>query len=185
MNVFSTITGSLVDFFRGGTKEISIHQSMEGGKPQTSMSGFAPGLEINPANGENIVVTKIKGSNSFVVSIGGVNQNITPDTLRGERRIYSVSEDGTEIKAVAKFKNDGVLELNGATDSAVLFSELKTAYDQVVSDLNDLVTAYNAHIHNFVGVGPGNPGVTVVTTSTGTPSTGDISPAESLDVKLS
>lgn len=121
MSIFSTISGYLSDTFRGGSKTVAIHESIEGGKAQTSMSAFAPGLEINPANGENIVITKIKNSKSFVVSIGGTNQNIEPDTERGERKFYSVTEDGAELSASVKLKNNGTIELKsfeGSTEKS-------------------------------------------------------------------
>lgn len=185
MTLFSLVTGYLVDKYLDSKNKVAIHQVKTDGKPETSMSCMAPGFEVNPANGENIIIQKVKGSSSFNVSIGGTNQNILPDTNRGERRLYSVSEDGSEIKSIIKLKNDGEMILNGGGDSAVLFSGLADAYNELNDKYNDLISKYNLHVHNFVGVGPGNPGVTVVTTSTGSPSTGDISPAESLDVKLS
>jgi len=183
MNIFTTVTGYLKDKYRGGSKTVAIHQVKAGAKPSTSMSCFAPGIEINPADGENLVITKIKRSSSFVVTIGGTNQNIEPDTARGERKIYSVSEDGAEIKAVAKFKNDGVLELNGATDSAVLFSELKTAYNELNDKYNKLITNLNAWVP--VPNDGGTALKTLLTAAAPLNSLGDIDPAESADVKLS
>lgn len=118
MAILSIVKGSLSDLFRGGSKIVAIHQSSSKGKDETSLSCFAPGFEINPANGENLVLTKIGNSNSFVVSIGGTNQNIAPDTERGERKIYSVSEDGTEIKASIKLKNNGDIEIVTLDDNA-------------------------------------------------------------------
>lgn len=111
MGIFSVVTGYIKDKFRGGSNTIAINISKSGVKDQTSMSCFGPGIEINPADGENLVLTRMGNSNSFVVSVGGVNQNIEPDTERGERKIYSVSEDGTEIKAFIKLKNDGGIEI--------------------------------------------------------------------------
>ncbi len=184
MSIFSNVVGYLVDKYRGSSNDVAIHQIESGAKPETSLSCLGPGIEINPANGENLVITKIKNSSSFVVSIGGVNQNIAPDTDRGERRIYSVSENGETIQAIAKFKNDGTLELNGATDSAVLFSKLQTEFNKLNSKYDDLVTKYNAHTHPYVDT-PIGASVTSPTTSSGTPSDADISQAESADVKLS
>ena len=184
MSLWSVVTGYLVDKYLGSKNSVAIHQIKTDGKPETSMSCFAPGFEINPANGENIIIQRIKGSSSFNVSIGGTNQSIAPDTNRGERRLYSVSENGSEIKSIIKLKNDGILELNGATDSAVLFSELATAYDQLKSDFDNLVTTFNAHVHVVTTPDTIN-GTASPTVTPGTPSTGDITPAESVDVKLS
>lgn len=173
---FSNVVGYLVDKYRGGSRNVAIHQVKAGAKPETSMSCIGPGIEINPANGENLVITQIGNSNSFVVSIGGVNQNIAPNTARGERRIYAVSADGETIKAVIKWKNDGTLELNGATDSAVKFADLKSGFDTLKSDFNSFLT----HVHPTAAVGPPSPPAPVVP-----PSTASVDSSESADVKLS
>ena len=153
--------------YRGGTKTVSISTINESADPKTSLNCFSPGIEINPANGENLVFVRIKGSSSFLVTIGGINQNIAPDTDRGERRIYSVSADGETIKAKAKFKNDGTLELNGASSFAVKFEELQTA-------LNALVVAINTNLALKLD-GGGTAGTTSIS----------LTPAKSADVKLS
>lgn len=185
MTLWSVVTGYLVDKYLNSDNSVAIHQIKTDGKPETVLSGFAPGLEINVADGENIVFQKIKGSSSFKIAIGGTNQLIAPDTERGERRIYSVSEDGTEIKSILKLKNDGEMILNGGTDSAVLFSELQTAYDQLKSDFDNFVsTVYGVHTHIVTTPDTIN-GSASPTTAQGSPSTGDITPAESEDVKLS
>lgn len=172
MGLLAVATGYRVGKYLDGSKDVAIHQFKAGGKAQTAMSCMGPGIEINPADGENLVITRIGNSDSFVVSIGGTNQKISPDTARGERRIYSVNEAGDTIAAVAKFKNDGTMELNGATDSAVLFSELKSGFDQLVSDFNSFLT----HVHGNAGTPP---------TPVVTPSTASVDSSESADVKLS
>jgi len=185
MTLWSIVTGYLVDKYLKSENKVAIHQIKTDGKPETILSGFAPGLEINVADGENIVFQKMKGSSSFKVAIGGTNQKIEPVTERGERRLYSVSEDGSEIKAIVYLKNDGTLILNEGTDSAVLFSELKTAYDQLKSDFDNFVsTVYGVHTHIVTTPDTIN-GTASPTTQQGSPSTGDIAPAESEDVKLS
>lgn len=153
--------------YRGGERTVSISTINESADPKTSMNAFSPGIEINPANGENLIFSKIKDSNSFLVTIGGVNQKIAPDTARGERRIYSVSADGETIKAVAKFKNDGTLELNGASSFAVKFEELETA-------LNSFVAAVNVAFTAKLDGGGSSPALSITLT-----------PAKSADVKLS
>jgi len=96
---------------------------------------------------------------------------------------------GTTFIAVL---DDGTVEisgttttLNGGTDWAVQYTALKSAFDTLVTDVNNLVTAYNAHIHittATVGVGP--PGVIAPTTSTGTPTTADMTSSKIADLKV-
>ena len=171
MGLFGKVVDYAVSKYRKSENNVAITTVNESADPKTVLNCFSPGIEICPANGEQLVFTRIKGSSSFLVSIGGVNQKIAPDTARGERRIYSVSSDGETIKAIAKFKNDGVLELNGATDSAVLFSQLETAF-------NTLKTEFNVHTHPTAPSGPISP-------PSNAPSGADITLAESADVKLS
>lgn len=177
MGFMSTVVGYLLDKYRGGSKNVGISKITAKGNPYTSQLCFGPGIEINPADGERLVIMKIDGSESYMVAIAGTNQNIEPGTARGERKIYSVSEDGSEIKAIAKFKNDGVLELNGASDSAVLFSELKAGFDQLVSD-------FNGHIHTTTATigSSGTPGVISPPTAL---SAAEIDGSESADIKIS
>jgi len=164
---FAKVIGYIKDIYERGTKTVSISKFQEGGDSLASMNCFAPGIEINPSNGENIIVTQIKNSTSFIVSVGGINQDIEPDTDRGERRIYSVDSTGKNIKAVAKFKNDGVLELNGASSFAVKFEELETALNSFKTSVN------NQFLSKLDGAGTIG-GVTI-----------NITPAKSSDVKLS
>lgn len=171
MGFLAVAAGYKKDKYLSGTKTVAISEVKMGAQPYTAQHCFGPGIEINPANGENLVISRMKGSSRYMVTIGGVNQDILPDTDRGERRIYSVSSDGATIKAIAKFKNDGVLELNGASSFAVKFEELETAF-------NTLKSEYNLHNHPTAPTGP-------VTPPSNAPSAADITPAKSADVKLS
>lgn len=76
--------------------------------------------------------------------------------------------------------------LQDGTDYAVQFTALKTAFDTLKSELNALVTAYNAHVHittATVGATP-TPGVIAPTTSTGTPPVASMDGAKVAAVRL-
>ena len=170
-----------------GDNEVSMTKG-SGLDEHTVQNMCFPGIEFNPAKGEKLVVTSINGSESYMVAIAGTNEKIAPDCLAGERRIFSVSEDGDTLKSFAKFKNTGVIELNGNDNFAVLYNELKVAFDQLKSDHDDLVSKYNLHIHpvptaTALAVPPAL-GITSVTATSGTPSTADMSPSKSLNVLL-
>ena len=107
----SKVTGYIKDKYRGGSKTVSISKIKARSNDYTSQNMFSPGIEINPADGEQLVIAKIDDSSSYMVSIAGTNQEIEPDTDRGERRFYSVTPDGSEIKAIIKLKNDGEIEI--------------------------------------------------------------------------
>jgi hypothetical protein len=71
------------------------------------------------------------------------------------------------------------VQLNGNTNFAVKYLEMKTAFDLLRTELNALITAYNAHTHPTAPSGP------VSTPSTpGTPAAADMSGAQNLKVLM-
>lgn len=71
----------------------------------------------------------------------------------GEKRIYSVDEDG-EVSTFIWLTNDGKIQLGGDDDNAVRFSDLKEGFDELKSNFNDIVSAFNAHVHAGNGIPP-------------------------------
>lgn len=180
-----TVFNSLVAKYRGGKLDSLVVKSKANGNPYQTKNAFGPGIEINPAEGERLVVTKIGGSDSYLVNIAGLSDKVSPDTNPGERRFFSVDNSG-DLSAFMKLKNNGIMELNGNNDFAVKYLELETAFNQLKTDfnnsvtkINDFVTAYNAHTHGGAVPVPATP------VTPATQSTADISPAKSSIVKLS
>ncbi len=103
----------------------------------------------------------------------------------------SLDPDGETVSLIDfkgnTFKNnDTVWEINGNANFAVRFGAMETAYNQLKTDFDNLVTLYNAHIHiTTATITPGVPGVISPTTSTGSASTGDISGAKVDNIKVS
>ncbi len=64
----------------------------------------------------------------------------------GETRIYSEKEDGTASFDILLKKN-GTCEIGGNSDFMVRFSELKSGFDKLKSDLNQVITDLNTHTH--------------------------------------
>lgn len=173
MGFFSKCTGYSTGNYYGGENTVAIHEATTGGKARTSLSAFAPGIEINPADGENLIISRIGNSDSFMVTIGGTNQKIAPDTERGERRIFSVSEDGETIGAIAKFKNDGSIILQSTdageakttttfgADGKILINippstEIEFSASGMKITVGGVVYDALTHIHP-TGVGPSGP----------------------------
>lgn len=176
MGLFALCTGYLAEPFRDGEKPVSQSKVSHGNNDYSVMNCFAPGIEINPADGEFLVVNKLNDSSSFMVSVGGINQNIAPSCARGERKIYSVSSDGKTAKAIILLKNDGKIVFNEGTKSAAQFAELKTGFDKLKSDFN---TYASTHVHPGVTAGSGSTGPAV-----STPSTASIDSAESTTILI-
>lgn len=111
------------------------------------------------------------------IIIGYINKNqIAAD---GEKRIFSLKEDGS-LSFSIHLKNDGTCEIGGNDDYAVRYSKLEEAFNELRTDLNNLVTAYNGHTH--VSASPGSPNSP--TPTQGQASTADITPSRVDNVKL-
>lgn len=65
---------------------------------------------------------------------------------------------GVKVTAAADVEllPDGLLKVAGASDFVALAQKVDDAISAIVQALNDLVTAYNAHVHP-TGVGPSGP----------------------------
>lgn len=121
------------------------------------------GESVNPPDGSRVLIVDV--DSSFRVAVAS-DDNIVPTVAEGEKKIYSI--DAGTIAAVIHLLTTGVIELNGGGNSAVAFAELKSGFDQLVTD-------FNAHIHAETGVNTAPP-----TTS----STASIDSAESDTVQL-
>jgi len=134
------------------------------------------GEDYNPPNGSKLVVIEL--GNAYKVAVA-CDDGIEPAAAIGERRLYSIS--GGAVAAVIWLKADGTVELNGGGGTAVEYSRLKTAFDQLKSDFDTLVGVFNAHVHPGVTAGVASTGSTATPGST---SSADMSPAESDTVTL-
>lgn len=136
------------------------------------------GIDSVPVKDMGVVVadTRIKGKG---VIVGVFNKS--NEAAEGETRIYSVDSDNV-VQNYIHVKSDGTIEIGGNTDNMVRYSELETAFDQLKSDFDDLVTVFNAHTHLYAP-GPGSPTPTAAPATTGTPSTADITGAKINEIK--
>lgn len=117
---------------------------------------------------------------SYVTVSGGViPKNFTPPA-QWDRDGLVIGNDSGFIEIA----ENGDVILNGDQDSAVAYTDLKTAFDQLKSDVNDLVTAFNAHVHPTAAPGPPSPPTPVPGSIPATPSAADMSGAEVNNVKL-
>lgn len=91
--------------------------------------------------------TGIKGEK---VLVGFIFNNVTVD--EGETKIFSTNTSGVEQFTIL-LKNDGNCELGGNTDNLSRHSVLQTQIHQLRDDFNDLVTAFNSHVHPTAAIG--------------------------------
>lgn len=80
------------------------------------------------------------------VVIGYINKNAVSSMSAGEKRIFSTNSSGEEQIQIY-LRDDAKIELGGNSDNLVSFTDLKTAFDQLKSEVNAMVTTFNTHTH--------------------------------------
>lgn len=145
---------------------------------QTAVQVAAPGVDASPIK-DMIAVYAPTAEKGQTAIVGYINKNQIAEA--GEHRIFSQNADG-EVQFAIHLKADGTAEVGGADDNMVRFSKLQEAFNQLKSDHNDLVNAFNAHMHPTAGTGPPSP-PTPGTGIPAQPSTADISPAKIDEIK--
>jgi len=142
-----------------------------GGSNITAEHFSSAGDDSHPLPKDSVVVVQIDGTGNGVV-VGYLDPKNSQKAEKGEKRLYSRDENGDE-KAEVWLKKNGEVVLNGGTDYAVKYEELKTAYDELKDDLNSHIANWNTFAAAYV---PGGP--TVV----GLPPTADISNESTADM---
>lgn len=143
---------------------------------QTPLQASSFGVDSNPIKDMVAVYAPTEEKGKTVI-IGYLNQNQIANV--GENRIFSTDSDGNVVMFL-HLKNDGIAEFGGADDFMVRFNELQTGFDELVNDHNDLVQAFNAHVHPGVTAGAAS---TLITIAPEVPSAADITSAKIEEIK--
>lgn len=157
----------IIKFLRFGNSDV-----------QTSFQAGPYGVDSNPVK-DVIAIYAPTSEKGKTVIIGYINKNQLAKV--GEHRIFSTDAEGNEATYLY-LKDDGTMEIGGASDWMVRFSELEAAFNEFLDD-------YNNHTHPGVIVavtgGSGAPAVGTPgnTATTDTPSTADISGAKIEEIK--
>lgn len=114
------------------------------------------------------------------VVIGFINKDCI--AAIGENRIFSTDENGV-LSTYIHLKNDQTMEVGGNTDFMVRYSELENAFNELKNDHNDLVTAFNSHMHATAATGPPSIPTPIPSSIPATPSTADITGAKIEEIK--
>lgn len=148
------------------------------------------GTDSVPIKNLRAVVVQTTTKEERVV-LGYINKD--QQAAAGEHRIYSMDSGGL-VATYLWLKADGTIEIGGNADTAVKFSELKTAFDQLKADHDALVAAHNANMADinafasaYVPGGPavqGLPAIFVFGNDQEGNSSADIDPAEEPNIKL-
>lgn len=103
------------------------------------------GRMVFPKAGSKLIGMRLQSG--YIVAVA-CDDGIEPDIEEGEHKIYSIGPDGA-VAASVLMKADGSIVLNDGTDYAILYSEMKKAFD-------DLANFVKNHIHTTtatVGIG--------------------------------
>lgn len=138
------------------------------------------GIDSGVPAGYIAVYAEVKNKQERVV-VGYLNINAL--CAAGESRLYSTNSEGDSISTYVMLRTDGSMELGGSAYNATRYQEVETAYNELKETVNNLVQAFNSHIHATpagASVAPtAVPGVIPAT-----PSSGDITPAKSDNIKM-
>ena len=104
-------------------------------------------LDCSPLPGTKILI--LNASDAWPIGLI-LEDGQTPIASDGERFLYAQSALGT-IASSVKCKKTGEVVINDGEDYAVAFSKMKEAFDQLRSDLNDLVLKFNTHPGHLPG----------------------------------
>ena len=145
------ITGSEIKKNRDGAGNRRLLQ-VEISDPddiQTVELMSSAGEDVNPPVGNRVLIVDVGAAYKIAIA---ADDGIEPSIDEGEKKLYSIN--GVSISAFINLLNTGILELNGNADFAVRFNAMKTAFDEMKTDLNNFITVYNGHSHATAPAGP-------------------------------
>jgi len=139
------------------------------------------GEQNNPLDDATVIILEITKTWKIAVA---VKDFVEPDATlnRGEKKIYSL-DSSNNIQACIRFKNDGTLVLNEGADWAVQYTALKSAFDQLKSDLNAMISEWNTFATAYAPGGPAGIG-TPPTANNVSSSSADMSSAKIEDIQV-
>jgi hypothetical protein len=117
---------------------------------QTGLEATPYGIDSNPIK-DMVAIYLETGSRGDTVIVGYINKNQLAKP--GELRLYATDKDGAQ-KFYTWMKDDGTYEIGGNTKHMARFEELETGFNTLKTDLNNLISAFNAHMHATAGTGP-------------------------------
>jgi hypothetical protein len=145
MNIVTVISNEIVTRFR----KIKVRRLGQN-DIQTPTQAAPFGVDSAPIKNMRAIYADTDKKGKPVI-IGYINRELIAGD--GETRIFSLDENG-ELATFIWLKADGTMQIGGDADNAVRFSELKTGFDQLKSDHDALVDAFNSHMHATAGTGP-------------------------------
>lgn len=163
------------------------------GKGNTLYEGayFQP-LTKNLIDSTDVLIGHFSGSymsfNTGILS-GEVPGSVTIGAITGFKAIANTtilldSLVTAEVSSlIVKLTGTTNVQLNGNTNFAVKYTELKTAFDLLRTEVNALITIFNAHTHPYVDTPVGD-STTSPSLTPGVPAVADMSASQNLKVLM-
>lgn len=174
------LTWIVETLFKNGYRVIKT--KITKGIVETSKTANPYGFDSNPTKNYIAIVSGTM-SNEEPVVVGYLNPRAFTTLNPGDSAQYATNENGDVVGTIVA-RNNGTIEILGNDDNAVRFSKLKTAYEELQTKVNDLVIAFNQHVHATAGSGPPSPPTPVPNTIPAIPSSGDIEPSKIDQIKV-
>ena len=152
---------------------------LSGYDPTDVLMGHFSGSVIGLYTGLNAIGGRLPGSI-------GIDAFTSLDVTANTTILLDALVSAEVSSAIVTLTGSAYVELNGNTNFAVKYTELKTAFDLLRTELNALITAYNAHIHVTTATvaATATPGVISPTVAQGVPATADMSAAQNTKVLM-
>jgi hypothetical protein len=158
----------------------SLNVDLDDGYTDTAEMYHLPGVYSKPHDDDIGVVLEVNG---LKIVIASHNYKLDKDVDKGNVIIYSIDSSGA-VKGSVLFNQAGEAVFHDGTDYAVAYNDLKSAFDTLKSEHDNIVTAFNAHVHPTAAVGAPSPPTAVPGSIPALPSTADMSGAKVTTVRL-
>lgn len=174
VTIVKTIASKLEDAYR----HIKV-QVMGKNDVQTPVEASPYGMDSNPVK-DLAAIYALSTVSGEPVIIGYLLKDRLAEV--GELRLYATNASGA-LQNYIWLKSNGDILVGGDADNLVRYTPTETAFNDLKSTVNDLVTAFNAHIHPTPSgpSSPPTPGAGIPATA----STADISGAKINEIKTS
>lgn len=170
MSIASVIGNSIVNQFRRiKTQSFSVEEGY-----QVTPFGF----DSKPIKG----LKGVRGRSEKKMLVLGYIQKAVNELEDGDSIQFSKNGEG-ELTGKIISRNDDTIEILGTGDFLIRFNEMKSAFDTMKSDLNNISTQFNVHTHPTAGVGAPSPPTPVPSEIPITPSTVSMDGAKHESIK--
>jgi len=149
MNKIVTVISSEFNKF----KQRIVKVTASGKDTKTAREAKPYGFDGSPIKNMKAVFLNTEVAGQTVI-VGYVNVDQLAES--GESRMYATDDNGA-LKGFIWLKKDGTYQIGGASKHMARFEELKSGFDQLRIDHNNLVAAFNAHMHATAASGPPSP----------------------------